>query len=288
MKSSNSIRRDSRKTLHCVTNRIRQYVHLYTLWDALFLLSSVAFILFWILVHAQVDKISFTQNFLPFLRTLVIALSIGGLVYLAITYLPGYGRVPKIIADLLLITVFLGALLEPLNLMIDTVLSISESSEYFSMGTSGTSTDMLLVNSLIANRNFFGAGNPVAPYDDAMHLLNDLDAIFWFDHPLTILVYAYGSWIVLILFLIVAVWCICSIRIYMRIFSRWFEWVFIFCFLTVAYQMFPALLVAIEILPPSIYTGEAFYYSSIDIMLSFFTLPLAAMLAIIKRNNDSL
>ena len=70
MKYNKPVSWNYRTFLRSMTDRIQQHGHLYTIWDGLFFLSSAAFLLFWVLVHALVDKTGSTRDLPPFLRAL--------------------------------------------------------------------------------------------------------------------------------------------------------------------------------------------------------------------------
>lgn len=282
MKHSNKFSRKSGQGFFRILDSIVRHCHMYSLWDGLFLFSSVAFLLFWGMVHALSDR---PYGFLHYCLSMGIALGIGGLVYLAVACLPRRGRVAKILANTVLIAVFSFTALIPLGLMTDTVTFIAEPPDYFSTEYA----DEVLLSQMIENTRFLGRGAPVPDEVNVYFTTASFDDSIWEDHLLIASAYTYGSWMVLVLFVIVAVWCLSSVRIYLKIYSRWFEWVFVICFFAVTYQMIPPLLFATGLLPEKSYVYEAFYSSyRVDSMVFFLTGPIAAMLAIIKRNNDAI
>ena len=273
----------SRKT--GIRDSIMRHFQTYSLWDILFFLSSIAFLLFWVMVHALAALAGYPYLFNAFCGKLVLAAGIGALVYWAIVYLPRRGKALATVSGGILIAIFAVTLLIPLNLIIDSVFRMAEPAKYFTMEYA----DELLLRQLIENSRFLGHGTPVPDVVTAYATSASVDFFFWEDHLLIMSAYTYGFWMVPVLFVIVGVWCVSAIPIYLRIYSRWYEWVFFICCIAVLYQMIPPLLFATGVLAEKTYLYEAFYaYYSIDSILFALINPLAAMLAVIKRNHDAL
>lgn len=267
-----------------IRDSLAQRISMYGLWETLFLLSSVAFLLFWVMVHALAGFAGFSHYFGAFSLKLVIASGISTLSYLGITRLPRRGRLANMIAASILIIVFIITLMIPLWLMTNMASSIASPAEYFSTKYA----DEVLIRQIIGATRFLGHGSPVAEEVKVLATSASIDADLWEDHLLIMTTYTYGFWMVPILFAIVAVWCVSAGRIYLKIYSRWHEWVFVVCFIAVAYQMIPPLLFVTGLLEET-YQYEAFYhYYVVDSIFYFVTNPLAAMLAVIKRNHDTL
>ena len=93
---------------------------------------------------------------------------------------------------------------------------------------------------------------------------------------------------ILVLFVIAAVWCVSGIRIYLDIYTRWFEWVYLICFTAAAYQIVLPVLMALGIVPESGIGFLPFYSGDIAVMAVLLTIPIAAMLAIRKQSKDTL
>lgn len=284
MKKIKKIQLPANTLLTGIMDSIVRHSHIYSLWDGTFFFSSAALLIFWILVHMLVEQATYVVVFADFLRSLIIALGVGLCLYLAMVHLPRYGRILKLLANMIFVNVFLCTSLGPLVFMISTVSSIAEPTEYFST----TYYEDEMIRQMIAGSRFWGSGGAVSGYPDAAAVVAECDWRLITDYLLVISEYMYGSWVVLMLAVILAVWCVSAIRIYLKVFSRWFEWVFIICFLAVACQMIPQVLLAAGILPSNSFLFDPSYLADPELLTVFLLVPMATMLAIIKRNNDIL
>ena len=269
-----------------VRNCMVRYYHQYSLWEVLFFLSSVMFILFWILVHVLTKSFEgqaryFYDTFYH-LRNLLMALGIGALLYLATVYLPRLGQVPKVIANGVVVMMFLCTLLVFVIMMTLMVESALATTAYFSAVDSET----MLVGRIIDSYRFAGNGE-VLPHD-----LTKLDA--WDfnrlmeDHLLCLLAYRYGSWLVVLLSIIAGVWTVSAIFVYLKLYSRWFEWVFLTSFCSAAYQIITPILYTTGLLSGSYSIMDPFYACDVTTICVFLTIPLSAMLVVTKRNHDAI
>lgn len=283
-----------------------QYLRLHGIWGSLFVSSFLAMLLFWALMQWLADRLGmFPYFFAAYLWSLLGSLGIGAVVYIALVWLPRRGWMGKILANGLLVLIFLTtALLSTVNIL--SALENMNDTEYFSESYSSE----VVIDKMIVNRRFWGQGESIFQYPQALADAYDAensdmlpfevqqahrerekaeDAMWNVREGklLIVLSYAYGGWMILVLFVIAAVWCVSGVRIYLDIYSRWFEWVYLICFTAAAYQTVLPVLMALGIMPESGVNFSPFYSGDAAVMSLLLTIPIAAMLAIRKQNNDA-
>ena len=266
-----------RYTLSEGMGRFGRVFSLYSFWDILFFLSSGAFVLFWVLVVAMAQWKHLRLS--GFGGNLTIALGVGILFYLAVVLLPRYGRIPTRLAQLMMIGAFLCSLLVPLALLTDTAEQIANATAYFS----DTYADDIRIVQIVSATRFWGPGEPIPGWGNDLSALLALTKYDVFDYLLIMLAYLYGSWIGVVFGVIAAVWCISAVMIYRGLYSRWHEWIFLTCFITVAVLVIPP---AVIILMGNGDANTDFCTLDWESMITLFSLPMAAMLAVIKQNNE--
>lgn len=267
-------------------NRTVRYIRQYSLWDVLFFLSSVTFVLFWVVAQVLAQSLAaqfqYAYDIWYYLRNLMTALGISGLLYLAAGYLPRLGRIPKIMANGVVIGMFLCTLLICIAVMILSIEPVSAPAAYFSYVDSAT----ILQGRIIDSYRLTGCSEVFPQY------LADLDmwnlSRLMEDQLLCLLAYRYGSWLVVLLSVIAVVWTVSAIRIYLKLYSRWFEWVFLTSFFPAAYQIITPVLYAAGLLDSTYSIMDPFYACDVVTICVFLMIPLAAMLVITKRNHDML
>lgn len=281
-----------------------QHICLQNIWGILFVSSFGAVLLFWALMQWLGDRLGMWPHFSgEYLGGVVVSVLIGAVVYMALVLLPRQGWVGKALANGLLVLIFLiTALLSTMDIL--SALETMNDTEYFSESYSSD----VVIEKMIDNRRFWGQGESIFQYPqelaDAYDPQNSDQLPFAVQQAhrerekaedalwnvregklLIVLSYAYGGWMILVLFVIAAVWCVSAVRIYLEIYTRWFEWVYLICFAGAAYQIVLPVLLALGIVPES---GMGFFYSGdSSVMVVLLTIPMATMLAIRKRNNDA-
>ena len=266
--------------------RMVRHYRQYGLWEVLFFLSSAMVILFWILAHVLTKSFEGQFHYLYdtsyHLRNLLLALGVGALLYLAAVYLPRLGRIPKAIANGVMVMMFLCTLLIFVGMMILMVESALATTAYFSAVDSET----ILVGRIIDSYRLVGNGTGFPQY------LTELDvwdfSRLMEDHLLCLLAYRYGSWLVVLLSIIAGIWTISAIQVYLKLYSRWFEWIFLTSFCSAAYQIIMPALYTTGLLSGSYSIMDPFYACDVVTVCVFLTIPLSAMLVITKRNHDAI
>ena len=294
------------RSLRTAGKHIIQHYHMFGLWDILFVLFSIVFLVFWLLAQVLGDILDDSCYFLTFFGYLVFALGFGCLVYfMAIIYFPRYRNVKECNGEpvglCVCMLVVIVATTGPLSLLMKSTEVFTEPRKYFAT----ESSDVLLIHKMISNSRFWGQGESVYLYSDGLAITcidetfksqslacdeqnetqNTL-SIFRDEKLLVVLSYAYGSWIVIVFAIISVIWCICAFRIYLKIYSRWYEWIFFGSAISCAYHMFLPVLIAFGVMSPE-NLPMVFALTHGETMIMFM-IPLASMLAIIKLNNEML
>ncbi|MBQ3078388.1 MAG: hypothetical protein IJC48_00130 [Clostridia bacterium] len=256
--------------------------HAYGLWESLLFLSTIAFLIFWTITLALGKGVCGEGFFKKYLINASASIGISAAVCFIVIHLLGRGRIAKTIANILLSAILVGSAIVTLGSVIDTVELIGSPKEYFSDNYS----ENQLANSMIENRKFFGNRNELPGfYEEFIEETIERDREMML---LMVLSYEYGFWVILVLMIIAFVWLISAAGIYLRIRSRWFEWVFLINFLAALYWIGVPLLISIGILPAESYLYQFFYEQKIFDMTVMFTLPLFTLITVSKRNSDDL
>lgn len=301
MKEKNTIGRFFLWNLRDAANRIVKFCYPHDIGDILFFVSSVVFLLLCTLALALGEKFGDVTYFTAYLVSLAIALGIGFLLYCVVTHLPRYGRAWKAVTNVILAIILLNTLRIPLMQTIHMIDYLFGSKSY----GSSQSSEEVWISAMISNRRFWGPAkdnfeyseelNEEAygnlPYEVQIAHMKRSDSpyaqlCFQDVRLLTMLAYVYGSWIILIFAVVSVIWCITAIRIYLKLYSRWFEWVYLICFLAAANQVLTPVLFALELIPTQSFLYDSFYSYGVKYIAYDFIVPLATMLAITKWNND--
>ena len=282
-----------------------QHICLQNIWGILFVSSFGAVLLFWALMQWLGDRLGMWPHFSgEYLGCVVVSVLIGAVVYMALVLLPRQGWVGKALANGLLVLIFLvTALLSTMDIL--SALETMNDTEYFSESYSSD----VVIEKMIDNRRFWGQGESIFQYPqelaDAYDPQNSDQLPFAVQQAhrerekaedalwnvregklLIVLSHVYGSWMILLLSVIAMIWCVSAVRIYLEIYTRWFEWVYLICFAGAAYQIVLPVLLALGIVPES---GMGFFYNGdSSVMVVLLTIPMATMLAIRKRNKDTI
>ena len=286
IKRKQMVRRHSLGGICNIMHYTIRYCRQYNLWDILFFLSSAMILLFWLLVCilAQQLAVEFCYPYdISFtLQSLTIAIWISILLYLGAIYLPRIGRIPKVIGNGIVLVMFLSTLLIFLGVIVLTNEFVSTSTAYFSE----TDSETILIGRIISSYRLVGAGDEFPLY------LTNLDlwefGILMDNHLLCLVAYRYGSWLIVLLSILAVVWTISAVLIYLKLYCRWFEWVFLTSFFPAAYQIITPVLYSTGLLSNSFRSMDPFYSCDVISICFFLTIPLAAMLVITKQNHDAI
>lgn len=266
--------------------KIKVYCRTYSLWELVFCLSSAGFVVFGMLAQALccliphlpcTDYLPFWSEYLP---GLLFSLGIGSLFYYLIAHLSRRKRIFQILA-----TVFLVALL-----LIESFCLLA----FMAYGTelwnfddeypadeivNGWHVDELHHKGLISDSALFGSG----PDTSVPSYHSDLSGRQ--SYPIfPLLSYVYGYWILILFSLLGIVWLLSGVRVYLKLYRRWHEWLFLLAFLLYAiyliYAMlgFLGLVPCVELCP---FTGHWIFMCLLPIPL------LSTMCAVLKLNNDA-
>jgi len=252
---------------------VAQYFRKYSIWEILFMISSLGFVAFGILCMWLNHLRGLVSGFTDDLLTLLILLGVGCLIYCTVAHLSKRNWFFKSLSMIILIGYFLFSSMFLLSISIlgDELLEDYYAGDIVSMRE--TESDYL---ELITNSRLFGHGMENA-------YPRDYEA-------LPALSYEYGLWILILYGILLVIWSISAICAYLRLCSRWHEWVFLICFIMCL--TIPGALVDVP-------REHLFEFSSIAFMaeaLPFINsasclihaIPLSLMCAVTKLNNDAL
>lgn len=265
--------------------KIKVYCRTYSLWELVFSLSCAGFVVFGMLAQALCCLIPHIPctDYLPFWRAylpgLLVSLGIGGLIYYFIAHLSRRKRIFKILAR-----VFLAVLLviESILLLFCMVAGtdVIDYDDYPADEiVDGWHVNELHHKDLISDSALIGSG-PDTAVPSYHEELSDRQAFPIF--PL--LSYVYGYWILILFSLLSMIWLWSGVRVYLKIYRRWHEWLFLMAFLIYALYLIRAMLGFLGLVPcvelcP--FTGQWMFMCLLPIPL------LSTLCAVLKLNNDA-
>lgn len=262
---------------------IQEYYHTYGIWELLFIISSVSFVFYGILAQAMISctkNILYTQKmpFLYYLLGLLIPIGVGSLIYFAVTHPSRRNRFIKSLTSFFLIASFL---IEALCLLVcvyfyDDLLGDDE----IGLTYTDWSYEDTHHKSLIQDSSLIGKGRNADAVEYHFEV-SDRE-----EHPLyPVVAHVYGFWILILFSIIAVVWICSAIRVYMRIYSRWHEWLFLLPLLMMAHLLITTILGFVGIIP----CVEFCPFTGYPVISCFFPVPqLSVMCAVIKLNHNAI
>lgn len=266
--------------------KIKEYCRNYSLWEMVFSLSCAGFVVFGIFAQALccliphipcTDYLSFWSAYLP---GLLFSLGIGSLLYYLIAHLSRRKRIFKILA-----TVILAALLLIESLFLLAFMAFGTDLWNFDdeyptdVIMDGWHVDELHHKDLISDSALIGSG-PDTAVPSYHEELSDRQ-----DYPIfPLLSYVYGYWILILFSLLAIVWLWSGVRVYLKIYKRWHEWLFLMAFLIYAIYLIYTMLGFLGFVPCAVlcpFTGQWMFMCLLPVPL------LSTLCAVLKLNNDA-
>lgn len=247
---------------------IREY-GTYGMWEMLLGISSASFVLFGILARILGDSAHFKLFTGSDLWGILGSVGIGCVIYCTIAHLSKRNRLFKVLTAILLIVVFL------LNSL--TLLAFTLAKALFGNLYESTYEDAM-VHSMIRRCRLFGPGVSTADEEWEEGGLSSATL-------LPRVAYTYGYWILVLYTIIYLIWLCAAVRMYLKIYARWHEWLFLMSFLMFSFPVVTSLLGFIGVLPC---TENVPFTASLGAMYIYFAPSLSTICAVVKLNNDAL